>query len=57
VPHHDWPGPLGWPVVIGWFLLGLAYVLAMLDATRLRQKLPERLVHIHASPSPGPGRA
>ncbi len=57
LPAAAWPGPLGWPVYIGWILLGGALVQALLDSMRLRQRLPERLILQQAGPIPGPGKA
>jgi tetratricopeptide (TPR) repeat protein len=58
LPAAAWPGPLGWPVAVGWVLLTAVYAVAVMDGTRLRLSLPERLVHIHSGgPTPGPGRA
>ena len=58
LPAASWPGPLGWPVAAGWILLITVYTLALVDGTRLRQKLPERLFQSYAGPTaPGPGRA
>lgn len=57
LPAAAWPGPLGWPVTVGWILLGAVLLLGLMDAARLRQRLPERLIQMHGSPAPGPGRA
>lgn len=56
LPAAAWPGWLGWPLVAGWLLLAVTYALALMDAARLRQRLPERLVQQHSGPLPGPGR-
>ena len=57
LPTGAWPGFLAWPVVAGWILLAIVYVVALMDGTRLRFKLPEHFVQVHAGPTPGPGRA
>ncbi len=57
LPAAAWPGLLGWPVAAGWLLLAAVYLLGLMDAARLRSRLPERLIQLQHSPAPGPGRA
>jgi tetratricopeptide (TPR) repeat protein len=57
LPSGAWPGLLEWPVSAGLLLLGIAYLLALVDASRLRQRLPERLIQMQVNAVPGPGRA
>lgn len=57
LPAAAWPGPLGWPVVVGWGLLVLAIAQALLDGVRLRQRLPERLIQLQTGPVTGSSRA
>jgi hypothetical protein len=57
LPQAAWPGLAQWPVVVGWILTGLALVHGLVDAARLRQKLPEQFVQIHSGPPVGQGRA
>lgn len=57
LPAAAWPGALGWPVVAGWALLAGVYAVGLIDAARLRYRLPERFVQVHTGPVPGPGGA
>jgi tetratricopeptide (TPR) repeat protein len=57
LPAAAWPGPWGWPVVLGWILLAAVLVQALLDAARLRQRLPERLIQQQTGPLTGPVKA
>jgi hypothetical protein len=44
-------------VALGWILLGGVLVQALLDAARLRQRLPERLIQQQTGPLTGPVKA
>jgi tetratricopeptide (TPR) repeat protein len=57
LPGAAWPGVADWPVVAGWIVLGFAYMLGLVDAARLRQRLPEQFVQDHSGPIAGQGRA
>ena len=56
LPAAAWPGIVGWPVLAGWVMLAAVFLVALIDGTKLRMRLPERLVHVHTNPVPDPGR-
>lgn len=57
LPAAAWTGPWDWPVALGWILLAGVLVQALLDAARLRQRLPERLIQQQTGPLTGPVKA
>jgi len=58
LPAAAWPGPMAWPVAMGWILLAGVYLGGLIDGARLRERIPERFIQVHHSASiPGPGRA
>lgn len=56
LPASAWPGIVGWPVLAGWIMLAAVFLVALIDGTKLRMRLPERLVHVHTNPVPDPGQ-
>lgn len=56
LPAASWPGAAEWPVIFGLGLIGLVYVIGLIDSARLRQTLPEQFVQIHSGPVVGTGR-
>ncbi len=57
LPNHTWPGWTDWTLAVGGMLLLIMYLLAMIDGTNLRHRIPERFLASAAVMDEIPDRA